>query len=101
MRWVPKMHFFPFDYIEKQKFITKYKQILPTNVYTPLQTNKKVPHSTFETGLLKHNKLFKIEINSNLPLLHRFRELSNLTQNPKRSSLTRLNNMKIRIYLGF
>jgi hypothetical protein len=50
-----KMHFFPLYYIEKQKWITnKYKQILP-NVYTHLQTNKNVSHSTFETRLLLPN----------------------------------------------
>jgi hypothetical protein len=49
---VLKMHFFPFDYIEKQKLITKYKQILPTMLTMLYKEIKKVSHSIFETGLL-------------------------------------------------
>jgi hypothetical protein len=34
-RWVLKMHFLPFDYIEKQKGLPSIKKIV-NNVYTPL-----------------------------------------------------------------
>jgi hypothetical protein len=53
-----KCTYFLFDYFEKQKFITKYKQILPI-IFTLLYNQiTKYTHSTFETGLLLLRPLF-------------------------------------------
>jgi hypothetical protein len=49
-----KCTFSPFNYIEKTKRVTKYKQILPTMFTLLYKQLKKVPHSTFETHLLSH-----------------------------------------------